>query len=441
MDNGRKKKYQNSGLHRNHNSSSKQNRIGEKEYRKSIREEIKRSSSSEINVDSALVENTAQVLAGANVDEIVKSKTQGKSRPKKDKTARPYTEIIADLSDLKEKNTNPVDRCISLLLEIRLIKELLPEQIHNFFVTAEGLLEDAWVPFLTKASLNIDPNKIGNDFLIVAEIVECCQSILKACSLDPEEITRASQSFCETKDAEFIVRYLNDTEQHKSISDNNKSLVATREITSQELACIAYICFTLDSRSYAPASYDLLVKIDRAIAEHFSRIVMKEQAGKTVGNVLSARLFSPKKIAELTYLYGGTTDTIKQQSERIVELKEDMAAIKARNAELESDLKYWKGVHADLVEKNRQLEKELDRLSKDRTAAEDMLEYERNKFKRQMETKEAGLAEQLSDNLSLEIQAIRETVEYVDEDNQRRILRRLQRIDKILHEFGGVDNA
>lgn len=70
-----------------------------------------------------------------------------------------------------------------------------------------------------------------------------------------------------------------------------------------------------------------------------------------------------------------------------------------------------------------------------------MLEYERNKFERQMQSKEAGIAEQLAGDIELEIQAIRETTEYIDEDNQRRIRRRLQRIDDILQEFGGASDA
>lgn len=393
---------------------------------------------------SALPETEAESvppLAGTVIRKTEKAGITKKNKAKKDRDVRQYTEILEDLSAMREKNANPVERCVSLLLELRRIRELPEEQIHDFFVTAEGVLGEAWAPFLTKASLNVDPNKMGNDFLICEEIINSCEEILEDCGLDRETIIQVSKSFCETKDADIISRYLTEVEQHKPRESKNSDANAVRIITSQELACVAYVCFTLDCRSYAPASYNLLVKIDRAIAEHFSKVVMKEQAGKTVGNILSSRSFSPKKIAELTYMYGGTTDTIRQQTERIAELNAEAVAVKARNAELESDIKDWKGAHADLIEKVRNLETERDRLREERIAAEGMLEYERNKFHRQMETKEAGLADQLSENLSLEIQAIRETVEYVDEDNQRRILRRLQRIDKILQEFGGAEDA
>lgn len=81
------------------------------------------------------------------------------------------------------------------------------------------------------------------------------------------------------------------------------------------------------------------------------------------------------------------------------------------------------------------------KIPKDKRRPLTMLEYERNKFERQMQSKEAGIAEQLAGDIELEIQAIRETTEYIDEDNQRRIRRRLQRIDDILQEFGGASDA
>ena len=83
-----------------------------------------------------------------------------------------------------------------------------------------------------------------------------------------------------------------------------------------------------------------------------------------------------------------------------------------------------------------ELEKECAQLKKDLKAAENMLEFERNRFQLQMKLKETGLANLLSRKIGLEIQAIRETAEYVDEDNQRRLYRRLDRIDNILKNFG-----
>lgn len=152
-------------------------------------------------------------------------------------------------------------------------------------------------------------------------------------------------------------------------------------------------------------------------------------------------MFSTKKITELVYLYDGTTSTILHQAERIDALQDEAAALRAKNTKLAEELESWKGDNADLIARIEALEKENARYRQERTDAERMLEYERNKFERQMQSKEAGIAEQLAGDIELEIQAIRETTEYIDEDNQRRIRRRLQRIDDILQEFGGASDA
>lgn len=86
-------------------------------------------------------------------------------------------------------------------------------------------------------------------------------------------------------------------------------------------------------------------------------------------------------------------------------------------------------------EKIAQLEKENARYKQEINDAENMLAYERNKFERQLQEKEAGIAEQLSNAISLEIQALREIIEYIEEDDRRRIQRRLLRIGDILKEF------
>ena len=122
-------------------------------------------------------------------------------------------------------------------------------------------------------------------------------------------------------------------------------------------------------------------------------------------------------------------------------LQDEAAALRAKNTKLAEELESWKGDNADLIARIEALEKENARYRQERTDAERMLEYERNKFERQMQSKEAGIAEQLAGDIELEIQAIRETTEYIDEDNQRRIRRRLQRIDDILQEFGGASDA
>ena len=364
-----------------------------------------------------------------------------KKKPAKDKTARPYDEILADLTIANEKNSVTIDRCVSLLLELKQIKGVSYGQVKKFFDAAEESLQDAWAPFLTKAFLNVSPDKSGNDYLILGEILQRCHTILESCGLDPKELEDVGNTFLQDKDETHITKYLSEVDPSKHAAAGKKRSNLSRQIDQQELACTSYIMLINACRDYAPSSDDLLIKAERAIAEFFSICKMKEQAGKTVGNVISSRTFSPKKIAELTYLYTGTLDTIRKQSEQNAEHIAEIRSLETQNSELHADLKFWKQAHADLLKEIQEMESENQLLSKAKADAENMLEFERNKYQLQMQTKEAGIAEQLSEDLKLEIQAIKETVEYIDEDNKRRIQRRLQRIDKILHEFGGEENA
>ena len=64
-----------------------------------------------------------------------------------------------------------------------------------------------------------------------------------------------------------------------------------------------------------------------------------------------------------------------------------------------------------------------------------MLAYERNKFARQLAEKEAGIAEEIRDKIALELKAIREISSYIGTDDQRRIVRRLDRIADILDDY------
>lgn len=77
-------------------------------------------------------------------------------------------------------------------------------------------------------------------------------------------------------------------------------------------------------------------------------------------------------------------------------------------------------------------------LEKQRDDAENMLEYERNKFARIMQSRESGIAEQIADDIELELNAIAETAEFLEDLNKRRILKRVKQIHEILSDYHEV---
>ena len=362
---------------------------------------------------------------------------EGNSKTKKEKVPRTFKEIMDDMAAQEPKSGSLIDRYVSLVLELPSAKDLNAERIPHFFASINEQIEEAWAPFLSKIAINVNPNKTGIERMIVDEILKCCENVMEDCGLPAEALEKASQEFCESKNEEVITKYLHTYSRAEPAAPVQEGLPPTRKITDPELACVSYAYLTLAVRASYPSDYQLLVKLDRAVAEYFGNISLREQAGKTVGNILSSRQYSPKRIGDLTYLYSGTSEQLRQKSARIQELEDTTEQLRARNSALVDELSKWKGSHADSVRRIDELEAECAQLRKEREASENMLEFEKNRFQRQMQSKDAGLAKQLSKKIELEIQAIRETAEYVDEDNQRRLYRRLGRIDDILKNFGG----
>ena len=77
---------------------------------------------------------------------------------------------------------------------------------------------------------------------------------------------------------------------------------------------------------------------------------------------------------------------------------------------------------------------ENEKLKAEKTAAENMLEYERHKYQRQLSAQESGIIEHFLNAVGLELQAIYDLTEYLEESDKRRIRRRLNRINDILLE-------
>ena len=366
---------------------------------------------------------------------------EGDAKAKKAKAPRTFGEIMDDVGGQEPKSGSLIDRYVGLVLELPLVKDMNVDLIPHFFASINEQIEEVWTPFLSKTAINVDPNKTGIERMIADEIRKCCENVMEDCGLPVEALQGTFRDFCESKNEEVIKKYLHTCSRVEPATPAQKGMPPTRKITDQELACVSYAYLTLELRMAYPSDYKLLVKVDRAIAEYFGKTSLREQAGKTVGNVLSSRQYSQKRIGDLTYLYSGTTECLRKKSVRIQELEDTAEQLRDRNAELADELSKWKGSHADSVRRIEELEAECAMLRKEREEANNLLEYERNRFQLQIQSKEEGLAEQLSEEIAIEIQSIRETAEYVDKDNRYLIYRRLQRIDDILKEFGGRADA
>ena len=127
---------------------------------KSARKEQKERNEESLQINTEYVTSADSLTQELRVKEHpqtakAENMTKGKKKKAKESKTRSYDEILSELTEPKEKNSSPIDRCVSLLNEMKLIKGVTAEQVQLFFDTAKAKLQDAWAPFLTKAFLNI----------------------------------------------------------------------------------------------------------------------------------------------------------------------------------------------------------------------------------------------------------------------------------------------
>ena len=345
-----------------------------------------------------------------------------------------FSEVYQEADRVDPGKPKAFEEYVALFEAIRKLKDLTNNQIEDFFRLMEKKTESVWIPFLTKLATNLCQVKCENDAKLISEIRTICKKRFEEYGILESGLTNAEKNLCLLCDGEYVIQFLREAQKQNEKHE--------KQIPNGELACLAFICFSL----YCKNSYDgdtkIQLLIDRAVAEYFSAYALsgvreKDLAGKTLGAILSSKVFSPKKISEITYLYSGTTNQIQEQKEAIKRLEEIRRNQSERIAILSDENKAINTRNCELQDEITSLKADAQRLSEEREAAENMLEYEKNKFAKHLKTQEAGLAEQLTADITLELQALRDLIEYLNPDDQKRFRRRLDRIDRCLQEFGG----
>ena len=183
--------------------------------------------------------------------------------------------------------------------------------------------------------------------------------------------------------------------------------------------------------------------IDRAITEFLTADTKheKDNAGSTLGALLSAKVVSTKKVSELMFLYSGTTEKIAGLEEQVFNLRQARESLADSCSLLTHKLEAREQTNIELKQRISELEEENKKLTQSRDDARAMLDFETHKFENLLKTREEGVAERYYSSISLELEAIRELCDYIGENDQKRILRRLDRISSILLRNKGKQNG
>lgn len=357
-------------------------------------------------------------------------------KPDSKPTLSSFAEIMAAAKAISEETPKVFDEFIAQFEAMRNLRELSNIQIDNYFDLVKEKLPTWWIHYLVRLTVNLCSTVHDRDDKLICAIRSRCKQIFDTYKIHDTALTNAEKSVCSLgADSSSVTKFLLEAQKQNQKCDN--------QIPNEVLARLTYVCFTLYRRSLN-ASIEIQLVIDRAIAEYFSSpqlsgIKEKDLAGKTLGTILANKTYSTKKLSELTYLYSGASEQIAKQAEQIKNLNEIRKDQIARINSLSVALSAEQARNQELHEQISVLNEQARAFQAERDAAENMLEYEKNKYEKQLKARGAGLAKRLAYDIGLELETLWDLIEYLEPDDQRRFRKQLDCIERSLREFGGEE--
>lgn len=230
--------------------------------------------------------------------------------------------------------------------------------------------------------------------------------------------------------------------QEKELSKNLlnwKEKLTSTNLSSEVALAILYLYIIMGCEAYSPSRFDdNSFVIEKCFVETFRSTEkrVKEYVCKYVPKAIIKRNFE-SSFYELSFLYHDINDEIETRDKRIknltLEKNKLTAACASKNITIESKSQEISQLQEALMAtkmKVEQLEKEL--VSKDK-----MLEYERNKYSEQYNTKAGNLLEELEQNIGIELQGIEDVAERLPEREREKILRKIKKIRDKAGKMGG----
>ena len=345
-----------------------------------------------------------------------------------------FAELILAAQNIDSEKPKALEEHKCIFDSLRTVNELSNAQIDEYLNVVERNSEKKFLQFLTIATVSIWQSTKKNDSKIASGIQIKCKGYFENFKIMESTLTKAERNLCLQSDSKYVMEFLAEAKK--------QSEKCERQIPNLELAILSFICFSLYCKISYGGDFRIQMLIDRAIAEFFSEpkisgIKPKDLACKSIGNVLSAKVYSARKLSELTYLYAGTSQKISEQAAHIEELDCIRRNQAERISSLSGEISSLNRQIQQLQESEKALESKVQLLSDEKAAAEDMLDYEKNKFEKLIVRQAAGAAARISKSISLDLVGLRDIAKNLEETSQKRVLRRVDRIEQYLQEFKG----
>lgn len=268
-------------------------------------------------------------------------------------------------------------------------------------------------------------------------IAQKCKRFLKEAKIEENEIDAIGQNICVGKyGAECISKIL---VEWKEKLIQSEFVDCESELKDCNALSILYMHIVLNCKEYSSmAFYDNLFLLEKCFVETFrsSKKRVNDCIGNCVPKAISKNTFQ-NAFFDLSFLYHDINSEIEERDKiikNLTDIKNHLVSeCSLKNSEIQSNYQEISLLKNDLESskvKIEQLEKEL-------VSKSNLLEYEKNKYSEQYNTKARNLLEELEQNIGIELQGIVDVAERLPDREKEKILKQIRKIKEKAGNIGG----
>jgi len=356
---------------------------------------------------------------------VINSTPKQKIKPKYNS----FDEAITRINDMSSSNSM-FNKTFEIFIDLINFKLLDADKIIIFFDLVRTKFDENWILFLLKTYRNLGKLSSKLHSQTYMYIHQYCKQIL----VDLEINTKHA-------DEDFI-REISIEEMEEFFKNVEKSIREKRlgyKFNNHKVAMLCYLWIMICNNVHYSTNYsDKLIPIERAFIEFFSKFSddknrIETYCCKRIVDALEKSDFD-SNIKNYGYLYYDTTHQINV-------LNKNISSYKTANFELKNRIEQKENQIRDQQHKIVTLETQItiqneliNKTQTEKNKVEDMFDFEINKIEKQFETLKKGLFTDFRKSINLELEGIRDIIDFVNASDKSKIERRLNRIEDFLNQ-------
>ena len=349
----------------------------------------------------------------------------GDKKVKKNKKAWTYEELVTELQAVKNSKKVEINKIANIFGRIKDCKGVKKEDIETLFrASMEKSGDDGWKFLLEVYSRFYNKGAAKNIDKIISLIKNETESKLGSV-LSIDEINSA-------------ILEMKSGEGRKKLEKLCSSIKPKKEKEPIIIdIALLYIFLLIKTKELIPMDFSEQIRvIERIFFECFAKDVKNDPlfVKEMKDSIISGTAF--EKMREMTHLYQGVEDVLAELQENN---ERDRLTIKekiARIVQLENHIAELEEVcrQNNLLIQNQQNQiAELNRLL---TETDNRNEFNENMYEQQFQSLKRSFIEKVKKGLKLEVDGLEDIAEGLDENQRKKIQRRIDNIYKFLQKMG-----